>query len=144
MTTNSQRNNITSALSLEKYRWWLENLIMFKCQTFSGNKELKRASFSCFVEDSFVLMGSTFDLSEPDEDSDDLFFFISSRSFKFTVTSPMDTSTFLILIPTSLCSKRRDKAQLRTHRKIKNEIHKRIRASKLKSSNPTTTWHKID
>jgi hypothetical protein len=88
---------------------------MFKLQTFSGNKEMKRSSFSSFVEDCFVLIGSMFDpllLSEPDGDSDGLFFFASNRSFKFTVTSPMDISTFLITI--SLCPKGRDKAQLKT------------------------------
>jgi hypothetical protein len=79
---------------------------MFKLQTFSGNKEMKRSSFSSFVEDCFVLIGSTFDpllLSEPDGDSDGLFFFASNRSFKFTVTSPMDISTLLITM--SLCPK---------------------------------------
>lgn len=55
-----------------------------------------------------MLIESTFDLvvlSELEGDSNELFFFTSNLSFKFTVTSPQEMSTFFVTIPISLCPK---------------------------------------
>lgn len=82
-----------------------------------------------------MLLGSTFDpilFWESEEDSDELFFLSSNPSFEFTVTSPMEMSTLLITIPTSLHPKEEEKWQLKKPKrmKIKKKKKERKRLSK--------------
>lgn len=108
----------------------IRNRKQVKFTTFSGNIELyleKAASVCCFFDGLFVLVESACDptlLSEPEEDFDGLLLFKSNSSFKFTVTSPLEMSIFLITMPTSLCPKRRKMINLRIHIRTKTTNQK--------------------